>query len=88
MFRSSIFFENTIFNLICDIFHFKLYFPLDKKKLSPNYSLNTSTINIDSDKIIRHSNTHRGRTYHSNTHREIIHHYNTHRERILHSEIY
>ena len=53
----------------------------NKKKTSSNNYLNTSTVNIDSDGIIRNSHTHRERRHDSLTHRERRHDSHTHRER-------
>ena len=44
----------------------------NKKKTSSNNYLNTSTVNIDSDGIIRYSHTQRERQHHSDIHEEDI----------------
>ena len=77
IFFLSIFF--VIYFILSFIFH---YVWKNKKKPSPNYYLNTSTVNIDSDGIIRYSHTHRERRYDSHIHRERRHDSLTYRKRI------
>jgi hypothetical protein len=71
----------SIFFVIYFILSFIFHCVGKNKKPSLNYYLNTSTVNIYSDGIIRYSHTHRERRHDSLTYRERRHDSLTHRER-------